>query len=370
MSSSLKLSLIAGFAMFSMFFGSGNLVFPILIGAEAQSSYVYAILGFVITAVCVPFLGLLGIMQAQGDRRIYFSTLGKAPAFILTLLMLMLIGPFGVIPRCVSVAFGGFEVIFPTLPLWVFSLVFCLLTTILIWRRNKIVDIIGVFITPVKLGSFILLIIIGLIVSEQHLSAGIAPFLSFKEGIHQGYQTMDLVASFFFGSAIYEYLKGHLSADTSEKKLLKLGVMASLVGGLLLALCYIGFVILGARYGHILANAPKEALLTIVAQQTLGSYAVPFIAFTLAVSCLATATILATLFADFLQHDIARDKISRPYAIAITIATSYAMSLLGFQGICVLLGTILEWVYPLLIIYAIFQIGKHMYASSKTVTHT
>jgi len=117
----------AGFAMFSMFFGSGNLVFPLLLGSVVQGTYAYAILGLFISAVCIPFLGLIGMIQFNGDREAYFSRLGRIPSFVLVFFLLALIGPLGVIPRCITVAFGGVRLIAPFFPFFIFSFLFCLL---------------------------------------------------------------------------------------------------------------------------------------------------------------------------------------------------------------------------------------------------
>ena len=367
MPSTTKLVLTAGFAMFSMFFGSGNLIFPLLIGFKSQSLYTYAIVGFSITAVCVPFLGMLGMMKFKGDRKEYFSVLGKTPAFILTLMMLMLMGPFGVIPRCVDVSFGGFELMYPALPLWVFSAFFCTFIGALIWRTNNIVDIIGLLLTPIKLGSYILLIVVGIYFSTPVNHSELVPATSFFLGLHKGYQTMDLLASFFFASTIYHYLKSAIGSEGTDAKLIRMGILSSLVGGFLLAACYIGLVMLGYLYSPFLVNVPQESMLAVIAQKTLGNYAVPFIAVTLAVSCLATATILAALFADFVKEDICKNKISRPQAIIFTSVTSYALSLLGFETICNWLGYILEWIYPFLMAFSIYQLANKYRSIPKAV---
>lgn len=365
------LILTAGFAMFSMFFGSGNLVFPLLIGVNNLSQYPSAILGFLITAVCVPFLGLLGMISYQGDRQAYFSRLTKGGAFILTFLMLALMGPFGVIPRCITVAFGGVAVWHPTLTFWIFSLGFCLLTAALIWKRNRIVSIIGLVLTPLKLGSILFLILFGLWYGHPINATHHSSFDAFWSGISHGYQTMDLMAAFFFACTIYEYLYTHYLQKQQQqphvRQLVRAGIQASLLGASLLALVYIGFTALGAEYAPYLQATAPESFLVEIAKQALGIYAVPFVAFTLAVSCLATATVLTTLFVDFLQNEISGQRLSRPQSIFLTLSMTFAMSLLGFQTICQGLGMVLEWIYPFLVAYALFQIVCKRKASTTVV---
>ena len=368
--SAYKIVLTAGFAMFSMFFGSGNLVFPLLIGFQSLNHYSYAILGLLVTAVCVPFLGLLGIIQFQGDRKAYFSSLGPIVSFSLVFLMLTLIGPFGVMPRCITVAFGGLAILSPSLPFWAFSFGFCLLLGALIWQRNKIVSIIGLCLTPFKLGSIIFLIIFGLWYGPDVMPSTQTSTQSFWLGVSQGYQTMDLIAAFFFATTIYEYLQLRLKQagqqNPSVPQLFRWGLSASLVGAFLLSIVYVGFTLLGSKYASHLQTTPPESMLVEIANQALGVYAMPVVAFTLAISCLATATVLATLFVDFLQQDISRNRLSRPQSIVITLALTFGMSLLGFKTICQFLGTILEWIYPLLVVYAVIQILRKSFCQ-KTV---
>ncbi len=351
-----KTVLTAGFAMFSMFFGSGNLVFPLLIGKEALHQYPMAILGLLITAVLVPFLGLISIILFDGNYRTYFERLGKIPAFLLIAIILMLIGPFGVVPRCITVAYGGFNLIYPNLTITTFSFLFCLTIIALIWSKNRVVDIIGLFLTPFKLGGIVILILFGLWYGEQPIENGISSGESFKNAFFTGYQMFDLMAAFFFSSTIVYYLRNHLSEGEDPKNLVKMSIGASLIGALLLSLVYIGFVALGAKYAPYLQDTNPEQLLVAIGGHTLGYFAKPVIAIVLAVGCLATAVILSTLFTDFLSQDVTKDRLKRPYAILITMLITFVVSLLGFSKLMVILGSILDIAYPALIALAIMNV--------------
>ncbi len=355
-----KTVLTAGFAMFSMFFGSGNLVFPLLLGTKTLSNYSYGMMGFFLTAVIVPFLGLLSMIAFEGNRERFFNTLGKTTGFIMTFAMLALMGPFGVIPRCITVAYGGLKLLYPELSFALFSAFFCVAVAALIWRSNRVVSIIGLVLTPFKLGGIILLIASGLYFAGDAGTAVIPSGESFNLGFTMGYQTMDLIAAFFFSATIVGYLRDHMKDKGDVKLLLKSSVMASLIGAVLLSVIYFGFVSLGAKYAPFLGDTSPEALLAAIANYTLGRYALLIVSVTLAVSCLATAVILATLFVDFTKYDIAGNlfKKNLPHGVAIvgTVVTTYAMSLLGFAMICQFLGTILELAYPALIALAIHHI--------------
>ncbi|MBM3633586.1 MAG: hypothetical protein FJX03_07815 [Alphaproteobacteria bacterium] len=351
-----KTVLTAGFAMFSMFFGSGNLVFPLLVGQESLNQYPIAILGFVLTAVLMPFLGLVGIILFDGNYRHYFEKLGKIPAFLIIAIILMLIGPFGVVPRCITVAFGGFNLLVPTLPFELFSFLFCGAIVTCIWTKSKIVDIIGLFLTPFKLGGIVILILFGLWFGHDATQGDLSSQKAFTNALLNGYQTMDLMAALFFSSAIVYYLRNHLTSQDDHKTLIKMSLTASVIGAFLLTIIYIGFIALGAKYAPYLQNAQPEQLLVAIGGQALGYFAKPVIAVILAVGCLATAVILSTLFVDFLTQDLTNERLKRPQAIFITMAITFAISLLGFSKLMVVLGTILDVAYPALIALAITNI--------------
>ena len=364
-----KTVLTAGFAMFSMFFGSGNLVFPLLVGQESLHQYPMAILGFVLTAVLVPFLGLIGMILFDGNYRSYFDKLGRIPALLLIAIILMLIGPFGVVPRCITVAFGGFNLLMPSLSFELFSLFFCGIIIACIWTKSRIVDIIGLFLTPFKLGGIIILILFGLWFGQDAVQGGLSSPEAFTNALFKGYQTMDLMAAFFFSSAIVYYLRNHLTAQDDNKTLVKMSVAASIMGALLLTIVYIGFIGLGAKYAPYLHDAQPEHLLVAIGGQALGFFAKPVIAVILAVGCLATAVILSTLFVDFLQQDLTNGRLKRPQAIFITMAITFVVSLLGFSKLMVVLGTILDVAYPALIALAIMNIVTKLTLQHQTRCH-
>lgn len=361
-----KTILTAGFAMFSMFFGSGNLVFPLLVGKESLDQFPIAILGFVVTAVFMPFLGLIGMILFDGNYRDYFNKMGKIPALVLIAIILMLIGPFGVVPRCITVAYGGINLLMPDLSFALFSLVFCSIIIACIWTKSRIVDIIGIFLTPFKLGGIVILILFGLWFGAPAEASTLSTSHAFSNAILKGYQTMDLMAAFFFSSAIVYYLRNHLTAKDDHKTLIKMSIAASLIGALLLTLVYIGFVGLGAKYAPYLQDAQPEHLLVAIGGQALGYFARPIIAIILAVGCLATAIILSTLFVDFLETDVAKERLSRAQSIFITMAISFAISLLGFSKLMVVLGTILDVAYPALIALAIMNIVSKLTSYNHT----
>ncbi len=355
-----RLSLVftAGFAMFSMFFGSGNLVFPITVGVKSLHHFGYATLGLLLTGILVPFLGMLSMITADADRPIFFSQIGRIPSFLLTFLMVALLGPFGVCARCILVSYQGIATVFPSIPNWLFGLFFCFLTASLSWHRNQIIAILGKYLTPFLLAGIALLIAFGMYRAEPSLQLETLPKQAFFEGFLQGYQTMDLLAAFFFSTTIVRYLKFQLNTKESEPAVIRLALESGGFGVLLLGAVYTGFVYLGAAYAPYIAHAHPAERITLIAELALGPLAKPLISITIALACLTTIVAVANLFAEFLSQEIFQGKLQHKSALLLTLTISFFVSLAGFTRLAQGLASILEYVYPALIALALGKIAE------------
>ncbi len=97
--------LVAG-TLFGMFFGAGNLIFPVHLGQLAGRNVIPAIIGFIITAVGIPIFGVaaIGITHSDGLQTLS-SKVGKGYGIFFTCLLYLTIGPLFAIPRCATVSF-------------------------------------------------------------------------------------------------------------------------------------------------------------------------------------------------------------------------------------------------------------------------
>lgn len=350
----------AGFAIFSMLFGSGNIMFPIHTGKITGSNFAFGTIGFLLTGILMPVIGLLGVVLAKGDTRNYFKELPYPLYFLLISFLLALLGPFFVVPRCIHTAYGGIAQFTPV-PFWVFSAFFTCSLFMLSYDHSRVVGLIGKFISPFKIGG-IAIITLGClyfapdVISNLELSS----WQGFLEGMQQGYQTMDLPASLFFSAAIYAYLGQVISTDSvaGRRQLLKNAALACVIGESIIAVVYICFVKLGASYAPILNNLSMEMYFPVLAKTALGSYALLLIAFTLFFSCLATALILVDLYTSYLHEDIFRKKLPRFVSMLMTCGIGYGISLMGCGQLCNFFVPILTYVYPTLVVFAIYKLFR------------
>lgn len=339
-----------GFAMFAMFFGSGNLVFPLLVGQLVGDHYGPAMIGFVVTGVAVPFLGLLGVLLYEGSYKKFLSIWGSSLGFILALFMLTLLGPLGVVPRCMTVSYGSFVVICDSVPAHYFNLVMAIVIYILCLNQNRIVTILGAFLAPLKIASVFIIIVYGVIYANQPANTSFSPLGACQEGIIKGYQTMDLLAAFFFASFMIRHIQQKTKQANLERYALKTSLYAMLVGAALLSFIYAGLVFLGATFADIFKSASPEMYLSVIADHTLGSSASVFVSITIILSCLTTAIALTTVFTEFIRDYVLKGRFSWQVCLASSILTAYAISILGFSSIATFLGPILSVLYPGLIV--------------------
>ena len=235
-----KNMLLVSLMLFSLFFGAGNLIFPPFLGQVAGSHTPIAMLGFLVTAVLLPVMGVVAVAEFDGLDKLA----GKVnPHFSLffTIAIYLSIGPGLGIPRAASVPFE--MAIAPYLPagsnlkafMVLYSLVFFLTAGWLALTPNKLVSRIGKFLTP-----SLLILMVGLFVSFLFRGeASVAPARGAYEegalvtGFLEGYNTMDAIAALNFGLVIATTLRS-LKVE-SKKEVMHYTVLAGIAAGTILS---------------------------------------------------------------------------------------------------------------------------------------
>ena len=344
-----------GFSIFSMFFGSGNLVFPLMVGVKNADNWIAGFLGFFFTGIILPFLGLFVIKLHKGNYTSFFAEAGGVAKFAIPLFTLSLLGAFGVIPRCIAVAHGGLEFLSHDISLLTFSIIFCLACFIICLNDKLMFSIVGKFLTPILLLFLVILIIVGFY-NGQPLEMNNQSFNNnFLDGFFRGYATMDLFASFFFSSLIFKQIE-KLVDETKGENVLKAALGPSIFGASLLCAVYLGFVYLGSHYRFLVHDLPGELMLPAIANHLLGAHGALIIAIIIIISCLTTAVALNSIYAHYLCSFKIIGKNNFPIILFITTIIALIISLLNFDGIAAILSPLLNISYPGLIILTILSI--------------
>ncbi len=349
-------SLAIGLAMFSMFFGAGNIIFPLALGQYAGDKNFYAISGLILTAAIMPIIGVVSMILFDGNYRQFFGRLGKTPGFILALIIISLLGPLGSTPRCIALAYTTIKSSFPGTSLMLFSALSCGIIFLFTIRKNHILTLLGWVLTPVLLISLLTIIVIGLTTTPDTQAVAQTNSSIFLHGLKEGYNTMDLLAAFFFSSTILAILKLRTQKNKPSHNYIRTAFKASLLGAVLLAGIYIGFSYLAAFHGSHFLSQGKDELLSAITMRIAGAHAGPLVCITIALACLTTAIALITAFTDFIHKEVVKEKIRYEFILSGALLLTFFMSTFEFTGICSFLGPILQICYPGLIVLTCLNI--------------
>ena len=358
--STLRLKIVIGLAIFAMFFGAGNLVFPLKVGVESGQHIFPAMLGFVIAGLGLPFLGLWASVLYRGDYHAFFSRLGKIPAFLIIAILMLTIGPFGAMPRTELVTY---QTLLPYLGTdsfisnhWVFSCIYCALIFILTVREAKIVDIIGSVLSPVKIVSFIVLMAVGFWIHGEPITVDTTAQEAFGYAVVQGYSTMDMLASFFFATVVFRFVDKQRVGHTINEGSQHLIVRASIIGFCVFAFVYIGFMLLSYYHAESLQAVSQGALVSTISRLILGPWGGLFVCVSVSFACISTAMALAEVCSLYLYDELFHKKIPLWICLLAVMTITFFMSQLGFSRLMGFLIPILNWIYPVLIVLSIVNI--------------
>ena len=275
----IKAITIIGSALFSLFFGAGNIIFPLTVGSQTTGNVKVALTGFLLTAVVVPFTGLLSAILFKGDYTNFFGRIGKIPGLFLIVLLLCMLGPFGGIPRLITLTFSTCKTHLSEIRLAFFAPIACAVIFLLSYKRSGISGFIGRYLAPLLLLSLLYIITKGLFFSSYRAVRLVPSFVQYSEstkgffyGLKEGYYTMDLMASFFFASLAYNTCRNHAAVTTrnlehphSEKLLLSITIKSAIIGAILLGMIYLGLGLVAAEHRDLLIDVPKAQLFVAMA---------------------------------------------------------------------------------------------------------
>jgi branched-chain amino acid:cation transporter, LIVCS family len=348
-------TLAIGLAMFSMFFGAGNVIFPLAVGQYAGDKSLIAMTGLIISAVMIPFAGMIAMILFNGDYKRFFGRLGWGPGFFLALMIMTLLGPLGSTPRCIALSYSTLKLLFPVLSPILFSLGACLFIFLFAIRKNRWMSLLGYVLTPMLLTALGIIIVKGLMSKPDMQEVTISNWSIFLHGFQEGYKTMDLLAAFFFSSAILVGLKKEDGESSGNR--MQQALYASIIGATLLAITYIGFSLVASYHSNYLGISEQEDLLGAITLKIIGPSAGLLVCITVVLACLTTAIALSSVFAEFLQNGVFNGKVSYEIALIGSLIVTFFVSTYEFSGISAFLEPILQICYPGLIVLTFLNIA-------------
>ncbi|MEP2237957.1 MAG: branched-chain amino acid transport system II carrier protein [Maribacter sp.] len=364
-----KETLVTAFALFSLFFGAGNLILPPLLGFNSGDQWLIVTIGFGLSAVAIPVLGILAHAKLQGTLIDFGNkvspTFSLIYAFFIYAIAIALPSP-----RTASVTHEIAVQPYWDISSWFTSSIYFALVLLFALNRSKILNILGKILTPAII--LILLLVIGITVFSFPFEFGSTIIESpFTNGILEGYQTFDAIGAVVVGGVIIISINlKYVDASYEDKKILIRN--AAWFAGLALFLIYMGLILSGSLVHSIFdADTTRTEILSGLAIQSLGNIGNLFLSILVGLACFTTAVGIVTGTADFVASRFNNLK-------SVYTATAIIGSILGVLVGQFNVGYIiavaipsLMFIYPITIILILLNVVPDKYASPlvfKTVT--
>lgn len=350
---------IVGMAIFSMFFGGGNLTYPLWIGATT-SSVSLSSLGFLVSGVLLPFYGIVISLYFKGDYERYLNVWGKTLGSLLVFSLLLFWIPLGSGPRCNQLAYGAFSVQTGLeMPFWIYSALYSLLVYALTYRKRRIIEILGKVITPLLVTALFFFIYsictMGPIESSQ-ISLQNSAWTDISASFFAGYHTMDFIAAIFFSSAVIQLVK-EKEKDKFNLRLIRNSCLAAIA---LLSLIYIGLIAVGNVHADVLSSVPRDRLLAVIGQHILADHLQPIIFLVITLSVLSTSMALSLVFSDYMRKSLFKEKLEHKWSLAISVLLSFFISIIGFESLASVISYATAILYPFLLIITSVALAKSL----------
>ncbi len=336
--------IVVGFALFAMFFGAGNVIFPPYLGIEAGPQWFTAFVSYYIADIGLALLAVFALLRV-GSSDAVTQRLGKIPAAILMSAMILCIGPCVAIPRTAASTYEmAIAPNIPAIPSVIFSIIFFAIVLFLCIRESAVVDVVGAILTPLLLVGLIVIIIKGMITPLGEIALEAQGDNVILGGIKAGYQTLDALAALPFGIIVLQSVIDKGYKTKSDQK--KATAAASILAGILLLIVYGGLCYLGAtvsrQYGLEIARAD---LIMAIVQALMGKAGMIIFGVVVGLACLTTAIGLTSSAAAYFSQ-LSNGKLSYKLVVIIVCVFSAAASNVGLDTIISIAAPVLDIVYP------------------------
>ncbi|MCM3455677.1 branched-chain amino acid transport system II carrier protein [Heyndrickxia oleronia] len=363
---------IVGVMLFALFFGAGNLIFPAQLGQNAGTNLWPSVIGFLITGVGLPFLGIL-VMGISGSRdlRELSSRIHPIYGTVFTSLLYLTIGPFFAAPRTGAVAYDiGIAPFFEHgnghIGLFIFTLLFFAITLWFSLNPAKLVDRVGKILSPGIIILIFILLVMAIVKPMGSIEAPQEAYQNgaFMKGFTEGYNTMDALASLVFGIIVINSIRA-LGVKTT-RGVLGATVKSGTVAIVFLGVIYVGIAYLGAtsteRFGLFDTGGP---VLGSAASHYFGMTGTVMLSVVILLACLTTSIGLMTACGEYF-HTLF-PKVSYKLFVTLFTTATFIIANFGLANIINYSIPVLMFLYPLAIVLMLLTFLSPLFNHSRLV---
>lgn len=341
---------VIGMALFAMFFGAGNLIFPPFLGFHAGETWEVGFLAFAMVDVGMACVAVLAMTKGDGTISSVTGLIGGKMSVFINTAIIVCIGPLLAIPRTAATTFE--MAVLPVLPdlssyKFAFYLLFFLVAFLLAVRESKVVDIVGKVLTPVMVVLLAILILKGILTPIGQIQEGMDAATVAQDGIVAGYQTMDTLASLAFAIIVISSANERGFVERKERNQIMVG--SCLTAGVLLAAVYGGLTYLGATAsGQFDTEITQAQLLMGIIRRILGYHGTLLLGLVVALACMTTAIGLISSAASYFEK-LLGERVSYRILVAVVTVCSFVIANFGLAAIIQIASPILNLLYPVVV---------------------
>ena len=346
-------TIIIGFALFAIFFGAGNLIFPPYLGVTAGENWGITTLAFLISDPLLSIIAVMVVAALGGSALNVGRRVHPLFASALAAICVLLIGPIFAVPRTGASTHEIFvQSYVPEAPQWITSLVFFGIVLWITYQENSVMDAIGKYLTPILL-IILFLIFVGAVLQPNASFAATDRTGLFAQGFKEGYQTMDVLGAPLLAGVVMKDItrRGYLNKKDQFRMMFGVGIVAFI----LLALVYSTLAYSGASMSTVIdSTAQRAAMLTTIVKNLLGSWGQLAMGLAVCFACLTTAIGLTTTCGQYFE-EVSKGKISYKKTILVTVAVEFIISLVGVDSLINLAVPVLTFIFPIMIALILFS---------------
>ena len=346
-------TIIIGFALFAIFFGAGNLIFPPYLGVTAGENWGIATFAFLISDPLLSIIAVMVVAALGGSALNVGRRVHPLFASVLAAICVLLIGPIFAVPRTGASTHEIFvQSYFPEAPQWITSLVFFGIILWITYKENSVMDAIGKYLTPILL-LILFLIFVGAVLQPNASFAATDKTGLFAQGFKEGYQTMDVLGAPLLAGVVMKDItrRGYLNKKDQFRMMFGVGIVAFI----LLALVYSTLAYSGASMSTVIdSTAQRTVMLTTIVKNLLGSWGQLAMGLAVFFACLTTAIGLTTTCGQYFE-EVSKGKISYKKTILVTVAVEFIISLVGVDSLINLAVPVLTFIFPIMIALILFS---------------
>ncbi|WP_198305804.1 branched-chain amino acid transport system II carrier protein [Arcobacter vandammei] len=347
-------AIILGFAIFSMYFGAGNIIFPPYLGLTSASDWYISFFSYFLADIGFATIAMFALLKVGGNVDDLTNKLGKLSGILLMSAIVLCIGPLIALPRTGATTYEMLVV-----PIFgasfsnsiITSIVYYSLIMFFTFRPTTMIEILGKILTPLLFFGLMFLIFKGFLTPIGEIKINDSNSNLFFDGLILGYQTLDVLAALAFGIIIIKIVKEKGYSD--KKTSFKLVGLSSVLAAFGIMFVYFGLSYLGATSSSLFeANIQKAELLNKIIYLLFGNYGNLFLGTVVFLACFTTGAALVSVTAEYFSK-LSKRKLSYKFLVIIVTLFSIFVTNIGLEQIISFAAPILSIVYPAAIILVI-----------------